>query len=229
MARTRSGQDLIDDAYGRADLIGTEDRHPRDKVLRYVNEGATELYDLLVEARGRTYFRATPPWSIATQANVTRYALPPTFYQLISVRVAGASGFTLDTFDPQDEPALRDPGGTVVKPCRYELQPGFIELLPIHQAGTTVIVDYVPVFVDLTDTTTSTFDGINGWEQYIVYYAAREMLFKDGEKDDAAAQTAEMAALAKRIGKLAPQRDRFRAERVKNVRARAFTVNGRRW
>lgn len=227
--RTRSGQDLINDSYLRADLVGAEDRHPRDAVLRYVNEGAAELYDLLVEARGRTYFRVNPPWPITTAANTTRYALPTDFYQLISIRVAGIEGFSLDPFDPQDEPRLRAPSGTVSKPHRYEMQPGFVEMLPLHMPGVSVIVDYVPVCPELTDDTTSTFDGINGWEAYIAYYAAREMLFKDGEKDDAAAQTAEMASLAKRIGKLAPQRDRFRAERVKNVRGRHFSLGGRRW
>ena len=228
MARTRSGEDLINDAYLRADLANATDRHPRDQVLRYVNQGGAELYDLLVEARGRAYYRATP-FPITTTAATTRYALPTGFYQLISLRVAGVAGFTLDPFDPQDEPGLRDPSGTVGKPSNYELQPGFVELLPLHSAGTTVVCDYIPVFPDLLDTSSSVFDGINGWEQYIEYFAAREMLFKDGEKDDAATQDQALAALARRISKLAPQRDRFRAERVKNVRNRNLVTNGRRW
>lgn len=228
MPRTISGEDLINAAYRRADLVGATDRHPRDQVLSYVNEGAAELYDLLVEARGRAYYRATP-WPITTALSTSRYALPPTFYQLISIRLAGAYGYTLDPFDPQDEPWLRMPQGPVDQPSRYELQPGFVEILPLSSAGLPIVVDWIPTCPLLTDTTTSVFDGINGWEPYIIYYAAREMLFKDGEKDDAAAQDGALAALAKRIGKLAPQRDRFRAEKVKNVRNRAFTLGNRRW
>ncbi len=224
MARTRSGADLIDDAYSRADLVGATDRHPRDTVLRYVNQGGAELYDMLVEARGRAFFRVTAP-AISTLANTSRYALPTAFYKLISIRVSGSGGYCLNTFSPQDEPTLREPAGKVAKPTHYELQPGYVEMLPLHSGGTSVIVDYVPVFTDLTDSPTSTFDGINGWEQYIPYFAAREMLLKDGEKDDAAVQTAAMQALAMRIGKLAPHRDAFRAERVKNVRGQGW----RRW
>ncbi len=97
---------------------------------------------------------------------------------------------------------LREPGATVEKPTHYELQPGHVELLPLHRGGLSVICDYVPVFTDLADSSLSTFDGINGWEQYPVYYAAREMLMHDGETADG----------------LAPKRDAFRAERVKNVR-----------
>jgi hypothetical protein len=216
MARTRTGTELIDDSYLRADLVGATDRHPRVSVLRYVNQGCTELYDLLVEARGRAYYRATPS-TITTTANTTRYALPAAFYRLISIRVSGRGGYCLDTFDPQDEPMLRDPSVTAEKPTRYELQPGYVELLPLHRGSLSIIVDYVPVFTDLADSS-GTFDGINGWEQYVVEFAAREMLLKDGEKSDASDCTQKMAALAMRIGKLAPKRDAFRAERVKNVR-----------
>jgi len=216
MARTRTGTELIDDSYLRADLVGATDRHPRVSVLRYVNQGCTELYDLLVEARGRAYFRATPS-TITTSANTTRYALPSAFYRLISIRVSGRGGYCLDTFDPQDEPMLRDPSVTAEKPTRYELQPGYVELLPLHRGSLSIIVDYVPVFTDIADSS-GTFDGINGWEQYVVEFAAREMLLKDGEKSDASDCTQKMAALAMRIGKLAPKRDAFRAERVKNVR-----------
>ena len=216
MARTRTGAELIDDSYLRADLVGATDRHPRTTVLRYVNQGCTELYDLLVEARGRAYFRATPS-TITTATNTTRYALPASFYRLISLRVNGPSGFCMEPFSPQDEPMLREPGVTADKPTHYELQPGYVELLPAHRASLSVICDYVPVFTDLLDSSV-TFDGINGWEQYPVEFAAREMFLHDGEKSDAATCTAKMDLLAKRIASLAPKRDAFRAERVKNVR-----------
>lgn len=230
MARTRSGEDLINDSYLRADLVGATDRHPRDVVLRYVNQGCAEWYDLIVEARGRAYFRATPS-TITTAASTSRYALPATFYRLISLRVSGSGGYCLDPFSPQDEPALREPGVTAAKPTNYELQPGYVELLPLHAANVSVIVDYVPIFTDLLDSSTSTFDGINGWEQYPTEYAAREMLLKDGEKSDAADCTAKLGALAARIAKLAPKRDAFRAERVKNVRSGGGSAFpwGRRW
>jgi hypothetical protein len=217
VARTRTGEQLIDDSYLRADLVGATDRHPRTTVLRYINQGCTELYDLLVAARGRAYYRATPT-TITTTASTSRYALPAAFYRLISLRVSGAAGFCLEPFTPQDEPMLREPGATAEKPTHYELQPGYVEMLPLHRAGVSVICDYVPVFTDLTDSSGSTFDGINGWEQYPVYFAAREMLMKDGETAEANAQTQAMGMLAQRIGGLAPKRDAFRAERVKNVR-----------
>jgi hypothetical protein len=218
MARTRTGEQIIDDAYLRADLVGATDRHPRTTVLRYANQGGAELWDKIVAARGRAFCATKPPQSITTTASTSRYALATAFYQLSAVRLDGTGGYCLLPFETQDEPMLREPSLTAQYPTHYQLQPGYIELLPLHSAGSTIKVDYVPHFTDLTDSSGSTFDGINGWESYLSVYSAREMFRHDGEKQDAAECTAELAALSARIAGLAPKRDAFRAERVKNVR-----------
>ncbi len=228
MARTRSGESLIDDAYLRADLVGATARHPRATVLRYVNQGGAELYDLLIEARGRAYFAKKPAQTITTTASTSRYALASDFYRLSALRVAGVGGFTLDPFTSQMEPMLREPGITASKPTHYELQPGYVELLPLHTAGLSVVCDYVPYFTDLTDSSGSLFDGINGWEQYLVFYAAREMHIHDDELELANKNDQAMAAMAMRIAKLAPGRDNFRAEKVKNVRGGGLPFGWRR-
>jgi hypothetical protein len=230
VARTRSGEDLIDDAYLRADLVGATDRHPRTTVLRHVNQGGAKLYGLLIEARGKAFYAKKPGATITTAANTSRYSLAsvaPDFLMLTAVRAAGPGGYTLDPFTTQDEPALREPGVTSFKPTHYELQPGYLELLPLHSANQSIIVDYVPVFPDLTDSATSTYDGINGWEEYLSAYAASRMLDRDDEASAQARQEQFMAAMAVEIGKLAKSRDGFRAQRVKNVRGGNGTW--RRW
>ncbi len=222
MARTRQGSELIDDSYKRADLEGATDRTPRTEVLRYVNQGVAATYDLLIEARGRTFYAKKPAITITTTASTSRYlfgsgGVANDFYRLSSVRVGGAGGFMLSPFSPQDEPVLREPGVTADKPTHYEIQPGYIELLPLHSAAIAVVVDYVPHSTDLTDGST-TFDGINGWEEYAVCYAACCMLTKDDEQQLKNSILGDMAKLEMRISKLASKRDAFRAERVKNVR-----------
>lgn len=223
MARTRTGAELIDDAYKRADMQGATDRFPRTEVLRYVNQGCSALYDLLIKARGRPYYAVKPAPVLTTAGSTSRYALANTspavanFYQLSSVRLSGPGGYMLDPFTPQDEPALREPGVSGAKPTHYELQPNYIELLPLHSASLSVVIDYVPAFTDLTDGST-TFDGINGWEDYARDWAACEMLTKDEELPLKNSILGDMAKLEARIAQLAPRRDNFRAERVKNVR-----------
>lgn len=219
MGRTRRLDELRNDARKRADVESATDRHPDADVTRYVNQGITELYDLLIDARGRSFFRKPTPHEITTLANTTRYPLPADFYQLISVRREGETGDLLDPFTAEDEPWLRATSATATYATHYELQNGTIELLPLHAAGSIVAVEYIPTPTDLA-ADADTFDGINGWEEYVVAFAAREMAWKDDEPSVAAACTAQMAALAARIAKLATQRDRFRAPRVRDVRRR---------
>jgi len=221
VARTRSGQDLINDAYRRSDNESATDRHPRTDVLRYVNQGCAELYDLLVEARGPSFFRSSSPWSFSTTASTTLYtsSFPAAFYRLISIRVSdGQVSEPLFQFTPTEEPELRTVGVSAYFPSHYELRPNGVCLLPEHSAGKTVTVEYVPSFTDLTDSSSSYFDGINGWEEYAVCFAARCMATKDEEWELQRSLDADMARLKERIKKLAPKRDAYQPRRVSDVR-----------
>lgn len=215
--RTRRLDEMRDDAYERSDNEGATDRHPPANVTRYVNQGCAELYDLLVEARGRQFYRKVPPQTITTVDGTTRYTLASDFYRLISVRKACQSQMLLAPFRAEQEPELREPGNEAPWPTHYELQGPYIEFLPVHPADLCIVVDYVPVLADLV-ADGDVFDGINGWEEYAVVFAARCMAVKDEEWDLARELRADMDRLAARIAKLAPHRDQFRAERVKDVR-----------
>lgn len=217
MARGRRLDELRADARKRADVEGATARHPDADVTRYVNQGYAELYDLLVEARGRSYFRNPTPLTITTAADTSRYALPAKFYRLISVRRSDEYADMLVPFTQQDEPLLRMESAEVDFPTHYELQNGYIELLPLHEAGHTIIAEYVPSITDLS-ADGDTVDGVNGWEEYIVCFAAKCMAVKDEEYALVSALNSELMHLQKRISKLAPTRDAFRAERVKDVR-----------
>lgn len=226
MAHQVSGQSLINEAYKRADQEGATDRHPRTDVLEYVNQGARELYDLLIEARGRSYYRSATPWTITTTADTTLYtgSFPSAFYQLVSVRASdGSVQEPLIPFTPLEEPELRNSGAAAYSPTHYELRPNGIVLLPEHSAGRSVIVEYVPAMTALTDASNSYFDAVNGWHEYIIAFAARCMAVKDQDRALIADLDNELARLTKRISGLAPKRDRFRPGRVQDVRGpRAF-------
>lgn len=224
-ARERSLSDLRADAYKRSDNEGAEDRHPPADVDRYINQGGAELRDLLIEARGRAYFKADPPFEIVTIAETTRYDLPEGFYRLLGVRKGGTGSYALEALRPNAEAALRDPSAAGQFPTHYELTGDAIELLPEHAAGTTIVVDYVPAYVDLV-ADDDKLEGYSGWEEYPVCFAARCMAIKDDEPRLIATLEREMARLRERIMKLAPTRDSFRAERVRNVRGARIMRGG---
>jgi hypothetical protein len=206
-------------------------------VLRYVNQGASELWDLLIEARGPEYFRETAP-TITTLASTTSYSLQyaTAFYLLVSVRVEDATGGyaePLTSFTSQEEPSLRDSSnGSDGFPTHYQLRrssngSNTLAVLPAHAAGNSLIVDYVPTFTDLTDSALSSFDGVNGWEEYIVDFAALKMATKDEEWNLVRELREDMKGLRSRILKLAPKRDMHRARRVKDVRGPRLLGGGR--
>lgn len=217
MGRSRTLAELRADAYKRADLEGAEDRHPPADVTRYINQGGAELRDLIIESRGRTFFRSSTPHTITTSASVTRYDLAEDFYRLISVRLAGPGGYTLEPFTPQNEPELREPGFGGGRPLHYELQAYAIELLPAHEAGLQIVVEYIAAFADLV-ADGDELEGYSGWEEYPVIFAARCMATKDTEWETVRALTDDLDRLRARIQKLAPHRDAFRSETIKDVR-----------
>jgi hypothetical protein len=242
MSRLRSGFDLINDALERSDNEGADEadgRHPRPKVLRYVNQGGAALWDLLIEARGPDYFRADPAYSITTTADTTSYALPSAFYMLISVALAGDFGTPLVPFSSQEEPMLRLESTTAEgMPVHYQLRrsaaaagTSSLVVLPVHDAGQTITVEYVPVYTDLLDTRASTFDGVNGWEEFMAIYAARLMAEKDQEWQLLDRLDKALAEVRGRILKLAPKRDMHRAKRVTDVRGPRMAARAvaRRW
>ncbi len=220
MARTRSGQSLIDDAYKKADLEAFTDRYPRTEVLRHINQGGAELWDILLEARGKAFARSSTPWEISTTAETIEYTLdfPTDFYELLSVRLTCPAGQMLRPLASQEEAFLREDNGSTAFPEFYELIPSGIQLFPEHQAGLCVVVEYAVTFTDLADSTGSTFDGVSGWEEYMVCHAARELALKEGELEFARMMADDKEALKLRIKKRAPNRDAFRARRARDVR-----------
>jgi hypothetical protein len=231
VAHQVSGQSLINEAYKRADQEGATDRHPRTDVLAYVNQGARELYDLLIEANGRGYYRNSSAWSITTTADTSLYtgSFPAAFYQLVSVRVSdGTISDGLIPFTPTEEPGLRNTTSVADFPTHYEMRPNGIVLLPEHTAGRTVTVEYVPAMTAMTDAADSYFDAVNGWHEYIIDFAARCMAVKDMEERLVGMLDGDMARLKERIAKLAPKRDRFKPRRVSDVRGPRMLGYGRR-
>jgi hypothetical protein len=229
MGRTRTLVLGRADAYKRADLEGATDRFPADEVTRYINQGRAALRDEIIKARGRSYFRKTTPHTITTTADTSRYALNSDFYQLISVRTSGDMGDSLEPFTPLDEPWLRAPGSSNAEwPSHYELQDGYIELLPLHRAGLSVIVEYIPTLTDLS-ADGDLIEGYNGWEDYVIDYAAMQMAMKDDEPRVVAMLERSLARMSQRIAQMAPKRDRFRAEREKDVRGTSLFARVGRW
>lgn len=156
-----------------------------------INDSAAELYDLLVDAY-EDYFKST--YSFATTANTANYTLPADFYKFLGLEQVTGTNQTI-TCEPF-EYAERN---------HYQLY---------NSAGITFNLDYVPA-CPLLVADTDTFDGVNGWEEYIVIDAAIKARIK--EESDVTDLGAQKAAMAKRIEDSAPNRDAGMGGRVVDV------------
>lgn len=224
MARARPLSEMVAEAYRLADAEGDEPRHPRVDVQRWVNKGLNELYDLLVKARGRDWFRSSA--TITLVPGTVDYALPADFLLLLTLRNDGGGG--LEPYNPAQDAELRDTGvQSSGSPLYYQLRAGFVTLLPTPGTG-TLTIDYLPTFTELA-TPDATFDGVSGWEDYASLYAARRIAIKDENLELAATFAGDMATLAARISSLATKRDAGSPGRIKDVRGQRAHAFARRW
>lgn len=224
MARSRTLLEMREEAYRYADTEGDILRHPVADVNRWVNKGLLELYDLLVEARGRDYYRSSS--TITLVSGTVDYALPATFYKLVGFR--RTAGGALLPYDPAQDAELRD-GASMVpnSPRYYQLRGANVTFLPTPGTG-TVECDFIPAFTDLA-ADVDTFDGVSGWEDYASLFAARRMAIKDESFELATMLAADMGGLAERIRRLSPTRDAGAPKRVKDVRGQLQHARMRWW
>ncbi len=157
-----------------------------------INASAQELYDLLVDANQDYY-----TLSIAFTLTLNAYTLPSDFYKLVSVEKSLDDGrwIPLESYHPQESGHYSDAD---VPSSSYR----------IH---------YIPVMT-LMSANDDTFDGQNGFEEYIVIDAAIKCLNK--EESDPSALIAEKRGQLERVQRMATDRDFGGQEAVIDVRNR---------
>lgn len=220
MAATRTLAELRTEARQRADME-TDDSFIADAELtRMVNQSIRELYDLLVEALGQEYFYTTA--TIATVAGTTAYALPTAFYKLLGVDLSLGNGeyMELRSFQFHERnntiPGL---GWGYPDGPRYRIMGANIHFRPAPTGVESILVHYIPYPTSLSGDT-DTFDGINGWEEYVIVDCAAKMLEK--EESEAGPLYKRKAELMQRIQGLAGTRDAGFPESVIDVHARRY-------
>lgn len=221
MARARPLSEMVDEAYRLADAVRNDLRHPRPDVIRWVNKGLAELCDLIGERNGRDWFRSSAAIALT---GATEYALPATFYKLVSIR--RTDGGALQPFAPAQEAELRDPATMTGSPLYYQLRATQIAVLPATNSG-SVTLDFIAAFADLV-AETDTFDGVAGWEDYGSIYAAKRMAIRDESPELVAILEGELVKLAARVRAMSAARDVGAPKRVKDVRGQMAHA-ARRW
>lgn len=152
---------------------------------KYINASIQALYDKLIEAYGEDYFLSESS-DITTDGTNTQYTLSSyasTFYKLLGVDMqvnagAGEAGWaTLQRFNMSDRNKWGEMRWGLQLP-RYRLAGSKIWFAPLPPANQVFRIWYAPTFTALVNDG-DTFDGINGWEEWVVNDVAMKALAKE--------------------------------------------------
>jgi hypothetical protein len=217
IAREISLEELVLAGLRRADRERAGSRFPPDELLRYANEAIAELRDLILSARGQGYFAKTKTYTLTS---ATSYDLPLDFYQLVSARIdrGGSNTYPIEPFNDLEEAALvsAHSGGGGGASERYHLRDETFDLYMHSATGTSLVLRYIPSPPYLSSLRSTV--NLWGWEEHVVIGIALRVAEKDDESERIVRLTQAQAKLEARIRGLAPKRDAWRPEQVRDVR-----------
>lgn len=155
--------------------------------LSMATASCQQLYEKLIEAYGNDY-EVAAAYSITTDGQNDTYALPTDFFKLLGVDLQLSNASTVNqgwisiwkfSFAERNRYTLPNIqtlwGRTNVK---YRLQGGNIWFIPLPSGGQNLRLWYAPRFTPFTSTSDS-FDGINGWEEWAVNDMAMKARVKE--------------------------------------------------
>lgn len=142
----------------------------------FINEGVQRLHEKLVEAYGEEYISSSA--SLTCTGSASDVALPSDFMKLYGVDMPiSGTRRALRPYMRAERNAYREGGVTWQTVPRYSLVGAYIRFLPIPPACTATIY-YAPSATLLVNTS-DTVNFPNGWERYVVLYAAIQCLAKE--------------------------------------------------
>lgn len=184
----------------------------------YINNAASALYDLLVQAY-EDYYLVLPAPEFTVTAGNSRQALPADFYKLrgLDYKLGTSDYVQVDQFQFGERNSAKMIDVRRIydeAPVNYRIMGSYIQFLPEDRAPGTYKLWYIPRFVPMASDN-DTFDGVNGWEEFIVVAAAIKALSK--EESDTTDLVKEYQEIKDRIEGLAAERDAGVSERITDV------------
>ena len=192
------------------------------EVQTYINVGLSELHDLLIQTYGQDYYISSK--TVTTTSGIDTYPINDStssydiaatdFYKLrgIDAKLNGNIWSTLIPFN-FNERNLNQQGSITnvwgLTNTRYRLVGEDLVFTPSPNSSIDIKVWYIPTaqqFSSVTPaTSTTTFDDINGYAEYVIIDAAIKCLQK--EESDVQVLLAQKTAMKRRIEVAASNRD----------------------
>lgn len=154
----------------------------------------------------------------------TGYALPADYYKTLAVEYVETGGDRRDLHRISFRERNRYEQGTNSTAIGYRIVAGNVVLIPAPDSGSYkhLYVTHADVLSDVSDTV----DGVNGWEEWIIFDVAIKMMLK--EEADASSHIFDRNRIQKEILQVAADRNAGESRRVIDVRRRRghYNVHG---
>jgi hypothetical protein len=168
----------------------------------WINEGVQRLHEKLVEAYGEEYISSSA--SLTCTGSASDVALPSDFFKLYGIDMpVGGTTRTLKPYMRAERNSLRYGSVSWETVPKYSLVGSNIRFLPIPPACTATIY-YAPT-TTLLASGSDTVNFPNGWERYVVLYAAIQCLAK--EESDTRELRMELEKLERDLDAIKENRD----------------------
>lgn len=189
------------------------------ELTKRINESASELYDLLVRTN-EDYYTITEEFHVSNGANEFDLTdLESEFYKLRGVDWSPDGGTTWMRVRPyqflERDRYLTPRISSRYAPVRYRIVKKSLIFLPKDSAAGHYRVWFVPTFTALEDDA-DTFDGVNGWDEFITLKTALKCINK--EESDTTALSQELGAVIDRITAMSTARDLSEPEKISDTR-----------
>jgi hypothetical protein len=184
----------------------------------YINASIFELYDLLVSTSSDYYLADGYQFTLSSGEYTKTF--PTDFYKLRKVERQNNSGdwIMLKQFNFNESyPTSRSRGAVMYRPMGNKLY-----FRPENAANFTYRMWYIPRFTPLVDDTDE-FDGISGWEEYVVIDAAIKCMIK--AEDDYSGLSMLKGQMMKRIEAIAAERDYGEPQVIPSSRGSYFNYD----
>lgn len=177
-----------------------------------INSSISQWYDLILEAVPERYETI----QTITANGAASYALPAAHYKTLAVEYQSTDAY-VDIPRVQFRERNRFPTkASGSRALAYRLTKNDIALMPPPTSGTYRHL-YAPTPTVLSQDT-DTLDGVNGWEQWVVYDCAIKMLLK-GESE-ILGMVAERERIERSLRRAAADRELANPKRIVDVRSR---------
>lgn len=238
MARSRTLQDLLADVRWIADAEGATSRHTDKKLVRALNQ-SIQAFRLMISEHSPYYITSTT--TASSSATVSLAAITD-IVAIYGVDVS-VSGEMRELYPFQLSERNRWESSTTSEtgiPTAYRYSGGSLLIRPTPDGSYTYTIWYLPTGTDMTATydaddalatSSSSFDGIAGWEDWIVYDTALRISSRDaGVNDNFELLSAELARIQMRLINDAKKRTRDKPVRRIDTRARRAQLQAiNRW